>query len=140
MTDESCEVKHGMQICTVAKVKGFLVTTEPTVPMSLTMLFVLLAFLSPSLLNIDTNTALPLAFMALGLHVLATTLHQIGHTLAARRTGYPMSGIHYHYVLARSIYPANEPELSSQIHIQRASGGPPLSALVAVLGLILAGC
>lgn len=138
MTDESCEVKQGMQICTVAKIKDFTVTTEPTVPMSLTVLFVLLAFLSSALFDLDTNTALPLAFLAVMLHVVATTLHHVGHMIASRRTGYPMSGIHFNYVLARSLYPRNEPDLPAQVHIHRALGGPMMSTLVAIVGVILA--
>jgi hypothetical protein len=35
-----------------------------------------------------------------------------------------MDGMLFDWVLARSLYPRDEPELSSKIHIRRALGGP----------------
>ena len=43
------------------------------------------------------------------------TLHQFGHAWAARRVGYPMTGLRYRGVLAASLYPRNEPELPADI-------------------------
>lgn len=66
------------------------------------------------------------------LHYVMGFLHHIGHAIAARRTGYPMTGIHYWGPLATSVYPKDEPPLPGSTHIQRALGGPIFSALVSV--------
>jgi hypothetical protein len=74
--------------------------------------------------------------------VLSAGWHQIGHAIAARSTGYPMTGVRYWGVLDSSIYPENEPALPPAIHIRRALGGPIASLLLsAVAGswVLLAG-
>ena len=71
------------------------------------------------------------------LHYLGELLHQLGHAGAARRTGYPMRGICFVHVLAFSLYPKDEPELSGRIHIRRALGGPLVSVLVTVIALLI---
>lgn len=62
-------------------------------------------------------------------------LHQMGHAVAARRTGYPMHAMHFRSVLAVSEYPAEEPELPAALHIRRALGGFWVNLLI---GLFLA--
>jgi hypothetical protein len=49
--------------------------------------------------------------------------HQLGHALAARRTGYPMQGVHYFGLFAASVYPAGEPPPPGRVHAWRALGG-----------------
>lgn len=73
------------------------------------------------------------------LHWTSILLHHLGHFAAAGRAGYPMSGILFGVfgLLARDLYPADEPELSPAIHIQRALGGPIVSGLLSVLFLLL---
>lgn len=68
-------------------------------------------------------------------HFLAEFLHQVGHAIAARRTGHPMRGMRFGMlgVLALSQYPADEPDLPARVHIRRALGGPLLSLGIAVL-------
>lgn len=53
--------------------------------------------------------------------------------------GYPMSGILIGVfgLLARDLYPADEPELSPATHIRRALGGPIVNALLSVLFFLL---
>jgi hypothetical protein len=67
------------------------------------------------------------------MHWLAVFLHQAGHAVAARQTGYPMVGIKLWGVLSSSVYPADEPELPASVHIKRALGGPIASLIVAIL-------
>ncbi len=62
-------------------------------------------------------------------------LHQMGHAVAARRTGYPMRAMQFGSLLAVSQYPADEPELPARTHIQRALGGFWINLLI---GLFLA--
>jgi hypothetical protein len=60
-------------------------------------------------------------------------LHQWGHARAARRTGYPMIGIHYHSLFSASQYPPDEPSLPAQVHLRRALGGFWVNMLVGLL-------
>lgn len=76
------------------------------------------------------------ASWAIDLHWISDFVHQMGHAVAARRTGFPMSGIHFWFLIGRSDYPADEPELPGSIHRQRASGGVPASLLLGLLGLL----
>lgn len=71
---------------------------------------------------------------------LSEFLHNVGHAIAARRTGWPMIGISLGLMLAlgRSIYPADEPALPSGVHVRRALGGPLVSLLIAALLLPVA--
>ena len=71
------------------------------------------------------------------LHWASVLVHQLGHAWAARRTGHPMTAIHFWLVLSASRYPRDEPELPAGVHIRRALGGPLFSfALALVLGAL----
>jgi hypothetical protein len=71
------------------------------------------------------------------LHYCSELWHQLGHAAAARRTGYPMSGIMFWAALSTSLYPKNEGALPRDIHIPRALGGPTSSfVLFLVAGLL----
>ena len=72
------------------------------------------------------------------LHYFAELLHHLGHAFAARRTGYPMSGLTYWWFLAASRYPKDEGELPAQVHIRRALGGPLFSLLISMLAAVIA--
>ncbi len=66
-------------------------------------------------------------------------IHQLGHAVAARRTGYPMAGIHLGTLLflGTSIYPEDEGDLPAAVHIRRALGGPQASLLFsAITGVV----
>jgi hypothetical protein len=76
--------------------------------------------------------------LAAGLHFLSELWHQTGHARAAERTGYPMDGVHFWGVLSTSVYPADEPPLTAEIHVERALGGPRASAVAALLSTALA--
>ncbi len=62
-------------------------------------------------------------------------VHQLGHSLAARRVGYPMIGVHWGWWLSNSVYPKDEPPLPPRTHIRRALGGFWINLLI---GLALA--
>lgn len=76
-------------------------------------------------------------FIIACLHYMSELIHQLGHAGAARNTGYPMRGIRFVHVLAFSLYPKDEPELSGKIHIRRALGGPLISFLVTLVALLI---
>ena len=72
------------------------------------------------------------------IHWLSDFAHQYGHALAARRTGFPMTGLRFWGIFSTSLWPAGEPALPGRIHIRRALGGPIASILVGVAALIVA--
>jgi hypothetical protein len=67
------------------------------------------------------------------LHWLSDLLHQLGHAIAARSTGYPMSGLRLWFLLSSGLYPLDEPELPARTHVRRALGGPIMSLIVTVI-------
>lgn len=71
-------------------------------------------------------------------HELLVILHQLGHAYAARRTGYPMKGVHFWWVLSRSMYSSSEGDLPGSVHIRRALGGPALSAAASIVLAVIA--
>src|SRR5262245_34009715 len=72
------------------------------------------------------------------LHWVSALLHQLGHVIAARRTGYPMSGLRLWFLLSSGLYPLDEPELPAATHVRRALGGPIMSLIVSVVAGVIA--
>jgi hypothetical protein len=70
-------------------------------------------------------------------HALGQFVHQLGHVLAARATGYPMTGIRYEYGFAYSEYPPGEPPLPDSVHIRRSFGGVAGTTLVLTFAALL---
>jgi hypothetical protein len=70
-------------------------------------------------------------------HVVAQFVHQLGHALAARLTGYPMTGMRYEWGFSYSEYPSDEPLLPDSIHIQRSLGGVVGITLMLVIVVVL---
>jgi len=89
--------------------------------------------------HIPIGSALLGGLIVVILHELSEIVHQLGHARAARRTGYPMSGVRFGVLglFAASIYPPDEPALPAKIHIRRALGGPILSAWLSSLAFLL---
>lgn len=86
---------------------------------------------------IPAGPALVGAVFIVILHWLSELIHQLGHAVAARRTGYPMTGIRFGKlgIFATGLYPSDEPALPKKIHIRRALGGPLISAVISAVGL-----
>jgi hypothetical protein len=80
-----------------------------------------------------------LGLSATMLHWTSLLLHHLGHFSASRMAGYPMLGVLFGVfgLLARDLYPANEPELPPAIHIRRALGGPIVSGLLSIIFFLL---
>jgi hypothetical protein len=69
------------------------------------------------------------------IHWASNLIHHLGHIMAARSTGYPMSGLRigtFGGFLGSDVYPANEPALPPRTHVRRALGGPIASLLLAL--------
>ncbi len=90
-------------------------------------------------IGMPLSEALLLGLVATLLHWISLLFHHLGHFCASRAVGYPMSGllIGIFGLLARDIYPADEPELPAAVHIQRALGGPLASALLSGIFYLL---
>lgn len=69
------------------------------------------------------------------LHWISELIHCLGHAYAAKRTGYPMTGIRFGTlsILAQTQYPTDEVALPPSIHIRRALGGPIINGLFSIL-------
>ena len=67
------------------------------------------------------------------MHLTATLWHQLGHAIAARRTGHPMMGVRLWLLLGASVYPHDEGDLPAAVHIQRALGGPIANLVLTIL-------
>jgi hypothetical protein len=100
---------------------------------------VIAAVLGAALLNFDAPEAIVFGVGVVIVHWGHELLHQIGHSIAARRVGHPMSGIHFWGPLGTGIYPDDEGDLPPGVHVRRALGGPIFSATVSlILGILLA--
>lgn len=89
-------------------------------------------------MHVGTFIALPLVGVCVAAyHALAQFVHQLGHALAARATGYPMTGMRYEWGFAYSEYPSDEPPLPANVHIQRSLGGVAGTTLLLVVSVVL---
>ena len=72
------------------------------------------------------------------LHYGLIILHQTGHAIAARQTGYPMAFTRSFWLLSASVYPRDEPELPAEVHIKRALGGQYFSFPIFLIAVVVA--
>ncbi|MEZ4517598.1 MAG: hypothetical protein R3C44_12485 [Chloroflexota bacterium] len=119
-------------------IQGIKVTAGRSVGPTSLVLWVVFSLLGWRVWRLSPRKAIAGGLIVTGLHFLSELWHQLGHARAARRTGFPMSGIHFWGPLASSVYPPNEPPLPDDIHIARALGGPRASIMMTVLGSVLA--
>ncbi len=89
--------------------------------------------------NIPIGSALLGGLIVIILHWFSEVVHHLGHAWAARRTGYPMTGIRFGKlgVFATALYPPAEPILPARLHIRRATGGPIFSAWLSAMAFIV---
>lgn len=122
---------------TIGKIAGLQLSATPSAIIGLIVLWVILSGLAIALLQLTSIEAIVGGLIAALLHIISELIHQFGHALAARGTGYPMQGVRLWLIFGSSIYPDDEPELPAQMHVRRALGGAPVSAIVTVIiGLI----
>lgn len=124
----------------LGKIAGLTVSTRPAAIAGSVVLLVVILGIAIGLLRLPIWEAIIGSLAAVILHWVAAFAHQLGHAWAARRTGYPMSGIRFGAMglLGTSQYPSDEPALPAAIHIQRALGGPSGSLFVSIVAAILA--
>ena len=101
-----------------------LTTTISPVGIVVYLVFIpLMGWAAAALLPLTSTEAWLAGLLSAPVVFASDWLHQWGHARAARRAGYPMTGIHYHSLFSASQYPADEPPLPARTHIQRALGG-----------------
>ncbi len=121
----------------LGKIGGLAVWARWNTVLSFVVLWGLFAAVGAKWLGYAAGQAAWAGLLAAALHFVSEGLHHFSHAWAARRTGYPMAGMLFIWVLAMSLYPRDEPELPAAIHIRRAWGGPIGSFVIgAVLGLL----
>lgn len=116
---------------------GLEISAKPSALFGFLSLWIVLGAIGFLVLHFAFLESLLGGLIAALLHFFSELLHQLGHAGAARNTGYPMRGIRFVYVLAFSLYPKDEPELSGKIHIRRALGGPAVSFVVSVIAFLI---
>ncbi len=122
----------------VGEIAGLEITADKSVLGGAVALFLVLTLAALKLFRLSPGKAVAGGLIGTAFHVFSELWHQGGHARAARQTGYPMEGVDMYAVLGTSRYPADEPPLPSQVHIQRALGGPRASAILAAAAALLA--
>ena len=118
-------------------VLGLRITAETSVFVAGFVLWAILAVIGKEFLALTGPDVVVGGGLLVLLHYGLEFVHQLGHALAAAQTKHEMTGIHYWLLLARSIYPPDEPRLPAKVHIQRAMGGPIASGILSgVLGIL----
>lgn len=115
------------------RIAGLNIALLPSAMASFLFLWLLLGAAAFWLLKMPPATSLIGGLLAAMLHFAAEFWHQLGHSAAARRVGYPMTGVVFWGFLAASRYPSGEDDLAPGIHIRRALGGPLASCLMSLL-------
>ena len=121
----------------LGQIAGLRITARFSAVITMVTLWVVLSVVAVSILGLPTGPGIIGALAATGAHWLGELIHQLGHSIAAKRTGYPMSGVYFWGPIATSIYPKNEPPLPGNVHIQRALGGPIMSGFVTLAAGLL---
>ncbi len=123
----------------LGRLAGLQISALPSAVISAIGLWTLLTFLAAVVIPLPIGTSILGGLSAALLHYVFDAAHQLGHAVAARRTGYPMTGIRFWLVLSTALYPADEPPLPGRVHIRRALGGPIMSiGLGVIFGLLAA--
>lgn len=123
---------------TVATLFGLEHVVALSAMVSSLLFWAVLAVLATLLLGLSPAVAIVTGLAAVLLHWFSEMWHQYGHARAARRTGYPMTGIRLWLLLGTSLYPEDEPELPAEIHIRRALGGPTASFVLSLISVVIA--
>ncbi|HEY7356275.1 MAG TPA: hypothetical protein VH590_07405 [Ktedonobacterales bacterium] len=121
-------------------VTGLRLSARPSAFIGALLLWVVLSGVGIGALGLSSVAGVLGGLLAVALHYFSDTVHQLGHAWAARRTGHPMIGIQFWWVLSASLYPPDEPALPAAVHIRRALGGPTASLALTVIagGIALA--
>ena len=119
---------------TLGSIAGLPVTAQPSFfPVRLAFIAALAAA-ARFLFGLSGPKALLFALLGGVLDPFIVLIHQLGHAWAARRVGWPMTGISFWSFFSTCYYPPDEPELPPEVHLRRAIAGPAVSILNGVFG------
>lgn len=127
-----------MKTIMLGKLGDLKLSAKPNTLIGLILLWIILALLGWAFLHLPIPAALIGGLIAALIHFASEIIHQLGHAAAARRTGHPMKGMRFWWILAQSLYPSDEGDLPPATHIQRALGGPFISLIVATVAGVIA--
>lgn len=120
-------------------VAGLKISAMPSVLIGFILLWLLFTIITILFTNLSLGIAIIAGLILTFMHWGFEIIHQLGHAWAARRTGYAMLGVRLYMILGASLYPPNEGNIPARVHIQRALGGPIVSAIIMVLmGILVA--
>lgn len=123
----------------LGRLAGLDISATPSAIVGALALWIILSGIALLILKLPVGTAIIGGLAATILHFFSELWHQLGHSWAARSTGYPMTGIRFGFlgVLSTVLYPKDEPALPPKTHIRRALGGPIASLLMSAVALII---
>lgn len=132
--------EYAMREYRLGRVAGLDLTAIPLAIVGSIVLLAVLSGIAIAVLHMPIGQAIAGGLIAVVLHWVSDIVHHLGHAWAARRTGYPMTGIRLGTLglLGTSLYPPNEPALPAAIHIRRALGGPAGSLLFTLVAAVAA--
>ncbi len=121
------------------KLMGLEITATPLAIIGTVVLWIVLSALGYWLLQIPLGNAVVGGLAATLLYQFSDLWHQLGHAVAARGTGHPMSGVRFGFmgILSTDLYPSDEGELAPAVHLRRAWGGPIGSFVLSIIALII---
>lgn len=124
-----------MKSISLGKLFGLKMSFTPLVLIGVAGMWLSLSLVGFYFFEMALSESILLGFVAMLLHYLLEWFHSLGHAVAAKWVGYPMTEIQFGVfgIYARTIYPENEPELPSSTHIIRALGGPIANFILAFL-------
>lgn len=125
------------QSFSIGRISGLEIRVRPMAILAALLLWALFSVIGSKKWQYAPRKAVWGGITAVFLHYLSDLWHHLGHKRAAEITGFPMAGVEFWGPLATSIYPDDEPNLSADIHIQRALGGPIASAVLSLIGGLL---
>ena len=114
------------------------VKVRPSTSLTFAILWAIITYLVARFLGFGLVAAILTGLALTSLHWVVLFVHHFGHSVAAKGTGFPMTGVLLWWGLATSLYPRDEPELPASLHIRRALGGPIASLAFGLLAAALA--
>jgi len=124
-----------MKTIQLGKLFGLPISIAPLAFAGSLILWIGLSLIALYGIKLPLNTSILLGLSATLLHWLWELIHCLGHSLAAKQTGYPMNGIMFgaYGLFALTKYPKDEPELPPFTHIRRALGGPIINGILSIV-------
>lgn len=124
-----------MKSTQLGKLFGLQISFTSLLFLGIAGIWIFLSFVGYFAFDIPLIESIFLGFVATLLHYVLELIHSLGHAVVAKHTGYPMTEICFgvYGIYAQTIYPKDEPELPSNIHILRALGGPVANLILAFI-------